>query len=237
MTRICSRICIALAIGLVFSTQQMVLSQVVQLPSVRNFSYSGSAWVPDAGTGSLASNRYSRSGSSSRGFGPYAARSGGKSRGGSSLVASTQIIDLKALDDAILSANVDQSKGLTSVLSAGSPAAGGRNYLSGLSSGPYAGSRQMNPDPGQWQRAMSGGSRLADHRHQSIVEADIRFYLLRGKEAEAANRLNSAQVFYRMAIEAMTPEMVERYHSILEQRKKAEEEKKKVDQTAGRKQF
>ncbi len=42
-----------------------------------------------------------------------------------------------------------------------------------------------------------------------------------GQEAEAANRLSSARVYYRMAVEAMTPEMKQRYAKILEDRKEA----------------
>lgn len=232
--------CIAMALAgcaaLLFV--ETAAGQVVQLPSVRNFSYTGSASIPDAGTGSLGGVRYSSSRSSTRGWGPFAGRSAGNTAGGVSLSASVQIIDLKALDDAILASNVSQDSDAASIVSAGSPAVDGqRNYLSGLSQGPYAGSGQSNPDPGQWQRALSGGG-LSNSRHTSLVEADIRYYLQRGKEAEQANHVNSARVYYRLAVDAMTPEMVERYHRILAEREKAEEEQKATDKPqANRQQF
>ena len=69
--RIASALCLA---GLLAGTAN---SQVVQLPSVHNFSYSGGAWVPDGGSASLAGNSYARSGSVSKGWGPYGTRASG----------------------------------------------------------------------------------------------------------------------------------------------------------------
>ncbi len=71
-------------------------SQVVQLPSVRNFSYSGGALVPDGGSASLGGNMYASSGSVSRGWGPYSTRASGSTFGTSTSSVSVQIIDLRA---------------------------------------------------------------------------------------------------------------------------------------------
>ena len=210
---------------------------MVQLPSFRNFSYTGSAWVPDGGTTSLAGGGSSASSSISRGWGPYGGRATGSSLGASSLSASVQIIDLQALDDAILNANVTRDPNAKPVISAGSPAAGGgRSYLSGIRSNqPYEASAEAAPDPNLWRRVLDGGVSLKT-THESQVESDIRYYLRAGKQAEKANRVLAARVYYRMAVEAMTPEMVERYHRIIAERKAAEEEKRKA-QKASRVQF
>ena len=186
--------------------------QVVQLPSVQTFSYSGAAWVPDAGTAALAGNSLSRVGSVQSGWGPYGPRASGGTYGTSSLSATVQILDLQAMDDAILS---------TGVPKAGSPAQSatppGRSIVGGYVSegvGPTI-------DPGKWQRVLGGGQPSIPV-HSQLAEADIRFYLRMGQEAEAANRVMAARVYYRMAIEAMTPEMHVRYERIMTERAEAE---------------
>ncbi len=218
---------------------QSALGQVVQLPSFRSFSYTGSAWVPDGGTTSLGGTRYSTSGSTSRGWGPYGARASGGTRGGSSLSATVQIIDLQALDDAILSANVSRDPNAAPVVSAGLPTAagGGRSVLSGLGSEPYQRTSVVSADPNQWQRVLSGGGN-PNELQESQIESDIRYYLRMGHDAEKANRILASRVYYRMAIQAMTPEMVERYQQIMAERKEAEEAKRKADaQQSGRRKF
>lgn len=76
--------------------------QVVQLPTFRTFSYSGSVLVPDSGTASLGGvgRSVSRSSSSSS-FGPRGRNLGGVNSLGGAGVSAT-IIDLEAMDRAIL---------------------------------------------------------------------------------------------------------------------------------------
>lgn len=184
-------------------------SQVVQLPSVHNFSYSGGAWVPDGGSASLAGNSYARSGSVSNGWGPYGTRASGSSFGTSNSSVAVQVIDLRALDDAILSSSVanPNPKVRTATTT-------GRSLVG--SSAPTGTAPKI--DPGKWQRVLAGGHPTVPV-HTSLAEADIRFYLKMGQEAEAANRIMAARVYYRMAVEAMTPEMQTRYEKILSDRK------------------
>ena len=217
---------------------QIAVAQVVQLPSVHNFSYTGGALVPDGGTATLGGVGYGRSGSVSRGFGPLANRARGGRLAGSTASVSVQIIDLRALDDAILSANVPVKPG-KSVLSADLPAAnGGRRFLS--TTGPErdrVGGLTVT-EPGKWQRILSGTGSPKRQLSPSQAESDIRYYLRLGKEAEQANRILSARVYYRMAVEAMTPEMIVRYKAILAEREKQAKEKRKSDSaTTGRKSF
>lgn len=219
------------ALALLMSLSAAVVqAQVVQLPAVRNFSYSGSAWVPDAGTASLGGSSYSASSSVGRGWGPYSSRASGAVTAGSSLSASVQIIDLQALDDAILSANIPHNTQAPKVVSAGSPAAnGGRQFLTTTTTPHTADRNIVARNPNAWRLALAGVSSAQSPQSESLVESDIRFYLKRGKEAEQANRILSARVYYRMAMEAMTPEMVERYRQILEERKALEEERRKAN--------
>ncbi|MCR9294183.1 MAG: hypothetical protein NXI32_15800 [bacterium] len=205
-------------------------AQVVQLPAYRTFSYSGSAWVPDQGTSSLAgSYTYSYQGTG-RGWGPYAAGVRSGSRLGGSLSASATIIDLQALDDALLDVRVAQDPNKPPVISATSPAAlGNRRFLT--TTEPYLLDTGVVPrDPIAYRRALAGHQPLVKSAATlSQIESDVRFYLEEGKKAEQANHIQSARVYYKMAMDAMTPEMIERYQRILEERKQAEEERRKAN--------
>jgi hypothetical protein len=206
---------------MLFSTRSILLAclvafvasianaQVVQLPSVRNFSYSGGAWVPDSGSAALAGNSYARSGTTSNGWGPYGTRASGNSFGTTHSSASVQIIDLRALDDAILSSNVANPNPQVRTATTTGRTIVGSSTPTGTT---------PRTDPGKWQRVLAGGQPTVPV-HTSLAEADIRFYLKMGQEAEAANRIMAARVYYRMAIEAMTPEMQARYAKILSDRK------------------
>ncbi len=184
--------------------------QVVQLPTYHHFSLSTSAWVPDAGTAALGGTNYGSAASSAGGWGPYGPRASSSSSGGSMLSASAQVIDLQALDEAILagrSAPASSSKPTTTQI--------GRSYVG--APGTLRNPIVATSDPGAWQRALSETpiSRAADPLN---AESTIRYYLDRAEHAENANRIHSARVYYRMAVEAMTPQLIARYQAILARR-------------------
>lgn len=191
-------------------------AQVVQLPSYGTFSYSGAVSVPDQGTAVLGGNSYAASGSNSRGFGPYSTRSTGRNFGTSNASVSVKIIDLQAMDEAILS----------SATTPNSPAVKSIQTQYGRS---LAGAAYQQPDytpmqdPGRWQRVLAGGHPQTTV-HTGLAESDIRYYLQLAKNAENNNRMAAARVYYRMAIEAMTPEMQERYAKVLDDREAAKAE-------------
>ena len=223
------------AAGICFLTTSFAQAQVVQLPSYRNFSYSGGALVPDQGSAAIAGNSYASSGTVSRGWGPYSTRASGSTFGTSQSSVSVQIIDLRALDDAILSSNVDPSAAAKPVIGQSAirgSSTTGRNIVSGSSSTPIT----PLTDPGKWQRVLAGGQPTVPV-HTSLAEADIRFYLKMGQEAEAANRVMASRVYYRMAVEAMTPDMVARYEKILADRKEAEAAASATTKANGRQRF
>lgn len=181
-------------------------AQVVQLPSLQTFSYSGAISAPDAGSAFAAGRSGSQSGSRTSGWGPYAPRASGSTFGTSSMSVTARVIDLQALDEAILSANVPMAAKPLAARNV-KPGRGTVSDYAGEGVGP-------NLDPGKWQRVLAGGQPTVP-AHSQLAESDIRFYLKKGQEAEAAHRLMSARVYYRMAVEAMTPEMKTRYADIL----------------------
>ena len=76
-------------------------AQVVQLPTIQTFSYSGSVLVPYGGTSSLGGVSRSGWSTSRRGFGPFSQSRSGGFASSSVLSASATIIDLDAMDRAI----------------------------------------------------------------------------------------------------------------------------------------
>ncbi|MEZ6137425.1 MAG: hypothetical protein R3C53_21260 [Pirellulaceae bacterium] len=213
----------------IFSACTGVHAQVVQLPSYHNFSISTSVSVPDGGTMSLGGLGSGASSSTSRGWGPYSSRTGGSRAGGGSISLSAQIIDLQALDEAILGQDLsNNSAPSTSGIQPANPI--GATVNGSRPSAKLAGdpahqffnstSRIQVPrpvqQPGGWQRA-AGGVRESQ-RPSTDEESDIRYYLERAKQAEDLGRIESARVYYRMALQAMTPQMIARYQQVVARR-------------------
>ena len=98
-------IVVATLLGGAFASQSH--AQVVQLPSISTFSYSGSVLVPDSGSAYLG-GRYSAASSSQRRLGSRAA---GSALGVSGASVHATIIDLDAMDRAILGADPRSLKG------------------------------------------------------------------------------------------------------------------------------
>ncbi|HAC90559.1 MAG TPA: hypothetical protein DCF63_07975 [Planctomycetaceae bacterium] len=204
------------------------IAQVVQLPAFRQFSYVGGSMLPDAGAMNFAGNRYSiQSQSSTGGLLPAVARSG--IIGQTSIEISAQIIDLDALDQALLISNapVTSSVGRSAQAdtSQARSADQARDFLSNYSS--------QSPLPARAGDYGSIPQRMVDRspvqpEEASLAAANIRYYLQMGREAEASQRLQAARVYYRLAQEAMTPEIHLRYHQVVDQRQQAAKSQNKA---------
>ncbi len=215
-------------------------AQVVQLPVIQQFSVSGGATIPDGGTAYIGGNAYSSSGSVSRGFSPFNQnRTFGANSGMSSMSATVQIIDLAAMDEAILNSNVpsrviaQNKRSLAVSDSATSEADKARKFLSSYSKIDTA--KSGDPSYRDYPPALGGTGSKPPAVDPSLAESNVRHYLKMGMEAEAANRIQSARVYYKLAIESMTPELMERYQRVLAEREKAEKEK--AAKALGRRQF
>jgi hypothetical protein len=236
----------------------LVQAQVVQLPSTRSLGYSGSVWVPDGGTSAIGGQSGVRYGSRNSGWGPFSNSASGSSLSSSGVSASVQIIDLAALDAALLAgtsasgatatpptdttaSSPDGSNAVAGGASSGSatdePAALDRS-LSSQGAASTAGSPEQGValDRGQWQRVLAGGDNPV-HRNASLVESDIRYYVRKGEAAEDAGSLLAARVYYKMARDLMTPELIERYERQVAERKAAEEARLKSEVEAVRRRF
>ena len=140
-------------------------------------------------------------------------------RRGSSVSVGVQIIDLQAMDEAILggSANSQPTNASSSK----------RNLVS--SNPRQATNGSALRDSGAWQRVMSNGFGDAETLASSDAETSVRYYLQRAAAAEQANRVNSARVYYEMAINAMTPQLMQRYQQVLAKRAQEAEAKRKAE--------
>ncbi len=241
---------VAMVVGQFLSDRSLVEAQVVQLPSTRSLSYTGSVWVPDGGSTSLGGRQSSSYGNRRSGWGPSSNHASSSNLGASTLTASVQIIDLAALDEAILASAESPSAKADGVASAKSGESALDLVVSSttLSEEPsnaikqhatYLGentSTRVGADPGKWQRVLSGGSNRPT-RNPTLLESDIRYYLKRGELAEDAGSLMAARVYYKMARDLMTPELIERYQTIVSERKAAEEAQLKAELEAARRKF
>jgi hypothetical protein len=226
MVRILNAALIVSQLGLSASALAQV---VVQQPVVSNFSYSGSASIPDAGTGYLGGLSSSRSGSVSRGFLPSSSV-GGASAGGSIANASVQVIDLEALDQAILNskspASARASTSNSIVPSDRDTADKARQFLSTYSSTPPS---YRAADYTDLKRTLGSIPRSIASSDSSLAESNVRYYLQLGREAEQAHRIQASRVYFRMALDSMTPELMERYQMAIAQRKGSAQAKAKAD--------
>jgi len=221
--------------------------QVVQLPSVRNFSMTGGVSVPDGGTASLGGTGYSATSSSSRGPLPFGTRAMGGVAAGASLSASVQIIDLDAMDEALLGRQPQSAVAALSTTARAASTAAASQVPAATTGGPLnpknaardrligAGDllystkdlrpRRVTPD--HWARILSSED-PAGYRGDPTVappelaDTNIRHFLRLGREAEQAGRTHSASVYFRMARDAMSPQLKQRYEAALE-RQAAEE--------------
>ncbi len=216
-------------------------AQVVQLPGVGTFGYSGSVSVPDQGTASLGGVQRNRSGTVTRG--PIGARAFGNQSAGTSVTASVTVIDLAAMDEALLK----QRTGPSSVAQAPNAATASANvgtsnnkparsmtaaskYLHPHYSTPVVntlkpsnysrltgqGVAKPKQDPNAWQMAMGPSGHAEESRARQVAGedgTDIRYYMQKALESQQAGRIAAAQVYYQLAFEKMTPEQQERFRA------------------------
>lgn len=192
-------------------------AQVVQLPAVRTFGMSGAVSVPDQGTMTLAGNRGSRPVGSVSGPGPLAGRGLASQSGGGSTSVSATVIDLQAMDEALLNRPADTP---ASTASNYTPRSTGTPIMNTLTPHLYAqrSGREFVPpgDPNAWEIALGAPGIGHVGTANALVGNDsaVRFYMLRAHEATKSGRNAAARVYYRMAYDRLTPEQRTRLQEI-----------------------
>ena len=224
------------ALSILLGDATLARSQIVQLPSQHVFSSSGSVVVPDGGTTDLGGIGRSSQGSVQSGFGPFSNRASGGSATGSTMSVSVRIIDLDALDEAILAGASPQTSAANSAASTSAIVATppGRPLTAPARSSTSGHAAAV---PGQWQRVLSGGSPASGPVNLSLLESDIRYYVQQGERAERAGSYQAAQVYFQLARNAMTPELADRYQRAVASRTAEAAARLKAEQEAGRRKF
>lgn len=186
------------------------VAQVVQLPAFQQFSYSGSVSAPDSGHAALGSNRSLRSGNT--GGTSIGGRTFGTQNNGGGLSMTATIIDLGAMDQSLLNQSIDSAANNLSGRGVTSPGAASRPNL------PYAGRPKRglpHTESNDWQMAL-GSPGTSNIRQDAVAasDSDVRYYMLKARQATDVGRIAAARVYYRMALESMSEQQRERLLAI-----------------------
>lgn len=207
--------CAAAVFALSASDAPNAFAQVVQLPAVQTFGYSGAATVPDSGGAYLGGVARQRTGSTTAGAGPVAGRASSSATGATSVTGWASIIDLQAMDAAILNEpaskrpqNYDTRATGTPIMNTLTP----QLYARRTGADQLPARRQTN----DWQMALSGGGGPQMGPANAMLHDDsaVRYFMLKAKEAHNTGHEAAALIFYRMAYERLTPAQRERLHEI-----------------------
>lgn len=203
-----------LSFALVLALAVHCQGQVVQLPAVGNFSVSTTVSVPDQGTTSLGGGGASSYGAASRGAGPLASRAQGGISSANSASISATIIDLAAMDEAILNMPANSSN----VPNYETPKQGKKIFNTLV---PHHYDREIKrhpaqPHPYDWMVALGpqGNDHFDSAENRVLDGSNVRYFLEKAADAHAQGHAAAARVYYQMAMERLTPAQRKRFDEI-----------------------
>jgi hypothetical protein len=174
--------------------------QVVQTPTFQNTGVSTTVDVPAGGSAYLGGLGRAGATSVQRRATLFGNRGGGIYSSGSGNGVIATVIDMRALDEAILNQKIEPGLAIKAGRSA-LPLSGrkhpGTNY------------RKISTIPGSYMQALAGDPALnfADHLNAD-TSADIRELAERARAARQAGRYAAAEVYYRMIIDRLPSEVL-----------------------------
>lgn len=189
-------------------------AQVVQLPAVGSFGVNTTVSVPDQGTASLGGVGRSSYGTTSRGAGPMANTARGGNSSATMASVSATIIDLAAMDEALLNMpagnkNVPnyatRSQG-TKIVNTLTP----HNYHRDIKR------REAPPLPYEWMAALGpqGNDHFDSAENKVRDGSNVRYFMEKSAAAHAHGHDAAARVYYKMALDRMTPAQQQRMEEI-----------------------
>ena len=197
-------------IGLSVVCSSSSFGQVVQLPTFQNTGVSTVVDVPAGGSTYLGGIGRAGATSAARRAALFGQRSGGIYASGSGNAVVATVLDLKALDEAILNQKIEP----------------GLSVRAGKSSLPLAGKshpgtnyRKISSIPGAYMQALGGDTSL--HSSSGLnadTSAEVRELLERAQAAHQGGRHAAAEVYYRMIIERLPPEMLAKIEAEIKQK-------------------
>jgi hypothetical protein len=185
--------------GLLPST---VSAQFVQLPTTQQTSVSTMVEVPTGGSTYLGGIGRAGGATAARQASHFGSRQTGIYSSGSGNGVTTTVIDLKMLDEAILNQKLEPGIASTPGKS-GLPLAG-RNHAA-------TNYRKISSIPGAYMQALAGDPALNPSSVPKVdTSAEIRELLEKAQRARQMGRHAAAEVYYRMIIERLPPDVVKR---------------------------
>ncbi len=201
-------------------------AQVVQLPAVGSFQVSTTVSVPDQGTASLGG--VGRSGTGAvRGWGPNSAIGG--QLGASSASVSVTVIDLAAMDEALLNMPAESKN----VPNYAKPSQGTK-IVNTLVPHDYNRDKKVTQrHPYDWMVALGPqGTAQVDSAENKVLDgSNARYFLEKAAAAHSTRHIAAAKVYYQMALDRMSPAQRKRMEEIRASRSVKPAEKTKNGQT------
>lgn len=199
---------VTVAAGLLAGSAGEVRAQAVQLPTFRYFGVQTTVSVPDRGGVVLGGVNSAASGSTRRGFGPFANRASGSSIGASTASVHATIIDHREWDEAVLAEAARRRAESGDSLVLGSPApltpaqqrvASKADYLSQhVATRPASAPSTALEPPPTIDSLAEVRARAAAREQAKLAEAESR--LSAAIAAEEAGKLASARGHYEAAM-------------------------------------
>ena len=186
--------------------------QVVQLPTFQNTGVSTVVDVPAGGSTYLGGIGRAGATTAARRAFLFGQRSGGIYASGSGNGAIATIIDLKALDEAILKQKLEPGVSVRA----------GRSllHLAGKNH-PATNYRKISSLPGAYMQALGGDAELsASSGLNAETATEIRELLEHAQAARLGGRMAAAEVYYRMIIERLPADTVAKLEAELKQQQK-----------------
>lgn len=186
--------------------------QVVQLPTFQNTGVSTVVDVPTGGSTYLGGIGRAGATTAARRSFLFGQRSGGIYASGSGNAAIATLIDLKALDEAILKQKLEPG---VAVRAGRSPLhLAGKNH-------PATNYRKISSLPGAYMQALGGDAALsASSGLNTETATEIRELLEHAQAARLGGRMAAAEVYYRMIIERLPADTVAKLEAELKQQQK-----------------
>lgn len=206
-------------------------AQVVQLPAVGNFGVSTTVSVPDQGTASLGGTGRSSYGATTRGAGPLASRASGGQNSANSASISATIIDLAAMDEALLNMPADKPNVPNYTVRRT-----GTKIVNTLTPHHYDRERvrpPVAPQPYDWMRALGpqGNDQYESAESKVHDGSNVRYFMERAAESHSLGHAAAAKVYYQMALDRMTPAQRQRMDEVRAKRSAPEKSKKDKAET------
>lgn len=207
-------------LGFAVSSVSPCSAQVVQLPTFQNTGVSTVVDVPAGGSTYLGGIGRAGATSAARRPSLFGSRSSGIYGSGSGNSVIATVIDLRALDEALLNQRVEPGVALN---------AGRSSVTLAGRANPATNYRKPSTVPGAYMQVLGGDTSVqAEANVKADTSTEIRELLERAQAARQAGRYASAEVYYRMILERLPPETLAKLEADVKKQQQEKQASQKV---------